>query len=212
VAVKLRPTVADLGDLAPDLKDLFQNLDPLIDESDNTLPEAAKFLRGAEPLLEALHVYLPQLNPILSFLNYQQQQVADFFMNGSSSLSASLGHLPGEGPRHYLRQYTFINSRSSGISTSRADYDRGNAYPAPNWYKRKRAFGIGESWDCKYNNPPGEQKEPKNNYPPCYVQPPMTWDGKRFPHLEQGGEVKPPPQGLDGNKPALADRPLDAKG
>ena len=199
VAQKLRPTVEDLGALAPDLKRLFVKLDPLIDESGETLPEAAKFLRGAGPVLESLNVYLQELNPILSFLNYEQQQVADFIMNGAGSLNANLGRLPGEGPRHYLRQFTIINSRSSGIATSRSDYDRGNAYPAPNYYKRKKAFGIGEAWDCKYNAPPGEQKDPKNNYPPCFVQPPQLYDGKYFPHLEKGVvRLKDEPGPLEG--------------
>jgi virulence factor Mce-like protein len=202
VARKLRPTVADVGTLAPDLKRLFRSLDPVIAESDRTLPEAAKFLRGAEPLLESLHTYLPQLNPVLSFLNYQQQQVADFITNGAGSLSGKLPALPGEGPRHYLRQYTLINGRSSGIATTRADYDRGNAYPAPNYYKRKKQFGIGESWDCNYTKTKGEKKDPENNDPPCAVQPPQTWDGKSFPHLEPPGEYKAPPEGGEGTKPA----------
>jgi ABC-type transporter Mla subunit MlaD len=202
VAYKLQPTVRDIGRLAPDLEDLFVKLDPLIAESGATLPEAAKFLEGAGPALASLHVYLRQLTPILSFLNYQQQQVADFIMNGAGSLSATLPSLPGEGPRHYLRQFTLINSRSSGVATTRPDYDRGNSYPSPNWYKRKKAFGIGEAWDCKPTG--GEKKEATNNQPPCFVQPPQLWDGKQFPHLEEGGELKEPPRGFDGTKPASA--------
>jgi len=208
VAVKLRPTVEDLGELAPDLKQLFIKLEPLIDESGDTLPEAAKFLRGAAPTLESLHIYLQELNPILSFLNYEQQQVADFFMNGSSSLNAKFAGVSGEGPRHYLRQFSLINSRSTGIATSRADYDRGNAYISPNWYKRKAVFGIGESFDCKGNktrNSPqvnretGEQKDPENNFPPCFIQPPQLYDGKYFPRIERGVvRLKEEPQGTEG--------------
>ena len=199
VAYKLQPTVRDVGKLAPDLRGMFRKMGPLIDESGRTLPEAAKFLDGAGPTLESVHAYLTQLNPILSFLNYQQQQVADFIMNGAGSLSASLGRLEGEGPRHYLRQFTLINSRSSGVATTRPSYDRGNSYPLPNYYKRKKAFGIGEAWDCK---PSGPQKEPKNNEPPCYVQAPQTWDGKMFPRLEPGNKEQDPPDNFDGTKPA----------
>ena len=200
VAYKLQPTIRDVGRLAPDLETMFRRLPTLIDESDTTLPEAAKFLDGAGPLLESLHVYLQQLNPVLSFLNYEQEQVADFIMNGGASMAGVLPSLPGEGPRHYLRQFSLINSRSSGIATTRPSYDRGNAYPAPNWYKRKGAFGIGESWDCKPTN--GEKKEPSNNEPPCFVQPPQTWDGKQFPRLEPGGKVVDKPQATEGTKPA----------
>jgi virulence factor Mce-like protein len=199
VAAKLRPTVEDLGALAPDLKQLFVKLDPLIDESGETLPEAAKFLRGVEPVLESLHVYLLQLNPVLSFFNYEQQQVADFIMNGAASLNAKFTGVSGEGPRHYLRQFSFINSRSQGIATARSDHDRGNSYPAPNYYKRKKAYGIGESWDCK-GNVGGEQKDPKNNYPPCYIQPPQLYDGNYFPHVDEGQvRLKPPPKGTEGS-------------
>ena len=127
VATDLRPTLHDLGRLAPDLKALFRNLDPLINESKRNLPPAARFIRGAEPLLEALHVYLPELNPVLSFLNYQQEQVADFIMTGSGTLNATLPPRPGEGPRHYLRGYTAINSRSVGIARTRPDYERANS-------------------------------------------------------------------------------------
>jgi ABC-type transporter Mla subunit MlaD len=187
VAYKLQPTIRDVGRLAPHLRDMFQKLDPLIGESDQTLPEAAKFLRGAGPLLSSLHVYLQELNPVLSFLNYEQQQVADFIMNGAGSLNATLQSLPGEGPRHYLRQFTLINSRSSALASTRPDYDRGNSYPAPNYYKRKKMFGIGEAWDCK---PRGEKKDPENNQPPCFQQPPQLFDGKHFPRLESGNAPK----------------------
>jgi ABC-type transporter Mla subunit MlaD len=200
VAYKLQPTIRDVGKLAPHLRSMFRGLDPLIDESGKTLPDGARFLQGAGPTLESLHAYLTQLNPILSFLNYEQQQVADFIMNGAGSLSASLGRLPGEGPRHYLRQFTLINSRSSGIATSRPTYDRGNSYPLPNYYKRKKAFGIGEAWDCKPSG--GAQKEPKNNEAPCYVQAPQSWDGRRFPRLDPGNHEQDPPQNFDGTQPA----------
>src|SRR3712207_166705 len=86
VARDLSPTLRDVGRLAPDLRALFRNLDPLIDESRRNLPAAARFIRGAEPVFEALHVYLPELNPVLSYLNYQSEQVSDFIMNGSGTL------------------------------------------------------------------------------------------------------------------------------
>ena len=201
VAIELRPTVHNVGRLAPDLKQLFQDLDPLIDESKETLPEAARFLRGAEPLFEALHVYLPELNPILSFLNFEQQQVADFLSNGGFALNASVPGLPGEGKRHYLRQFSITNSRALGIQRTRPEYDRGNAYPAPNYLKRARLTGgIQESFDCKPTN--GPKPEATNGSPPCFVQPESLWDGKQFPRLRRGdGALRRPPQGNDGRRP-----------
>jgi phospholipid/cholesterol/gamma-HCH transport system substrate-binding protein len=197
VAVKLRPTVRDVAALSPDLKRLFRDLNPLIDESRRTLPPAERFLRGAEPVFESLHVYLPELNPILNYLNYSQQQVADFFSNGAATLNATLEPVDNsEGPRHYLRQYTMIGSRAIGIATSRANHDRGNSYGAPNYLKRKPAFGITEAFDCKPTG--GTKPNPDGGTAPCFVQPKSVFDGGQFPRIDKGEqEVKPPPQGRD---------------
>ena len=201
VARDLRPTLHDVGRLAPDLKALFRNLGPLIRESKRNLPAAARFVRGAEPVFDALHVYLPELNPILSFLNYQQEQVADFIMTGSGTLAATLPPRAGEGPRHYLRGYTAINARSLGLNRTRPNYERANSYPAPNYLKRAKGLGIPESWDCKPAG--GEKKEPENGLPPCYEQPPQLWDNKKFPRLVKGGApLRPPPKGTAGTRPA----------
>jgi phospholipid/cholesterol/gamma-HCH transport system substrate-binding protein len=211
VATDLAPTLRDVGRLAPDLRRLFRNLDPLIDESERNLPAAARFLRGAEPVLEALHTYLPELNPILSFLNYEQAQVADFIMNGSTSSGDALPPFPGEGPRHYLRSYSATNSRSLGLNRTRPSYERGNAYPAPNYGARLRALGIAESFDCKpprpapapTNVPGGKRVDPADGQPPCFVQPQSLFDGRYFPRLGRGeAPVRDRPSGNVGTRPA----------
>ena len=200
VAIQLRPTIHDVGRLAPDLKQLFLDLDPLIDESEDTLPEAARFLRGAEPLFEALHVYLPELNPILSYLNYYQQQVADFIMNGGYALNAFVPGLPGEGPRHYLRQFSITNARSSGLAQTRPEYERGNTYIAPNYLNRARIVGgVPESFDCRPTK--GPKPEATNGSPPCLVQPASLWDGNQYPHVERGDGIRQPPKGNEGTRP-----------
>ncbi len=202
VARDLEPTLRDVGRLAPDLKALFRNLDPLIDQSPKTLPAAAKFLRGAEPLFEGLHPYLQELNPILSYLNFNRQQVADFITNGSGSLNATLKPLnETDGPRHYLRAYSAINSRGVGIARTRVSHDRGNAYPAPNYLRRARPLGIAEAFDCKPTG--GEKKDATNGEPPCFVAPRSLFDGGQFPtqgHNE--APVRPNPPGNLGSEPA----------
>ena len=81
-------------------------------------------------MFEGLHAYLPELNPILSFANFQQSQLSDFIMNGAGSLSATLPPInSSEGPRHYLRQFGAINARGLGLASKRPEYERGNAYP-----------------------------------------------------------------------------------
>jgi len=201
VADDLHPTLRDVGRLAPDLRRLFRNLDPLIDESERNLPAAADFIAGAEPVFEALHVYLPELNPILSFANFEQAQVADFITNGGGSLSATLPPIAGEGPRHYLRQFGVINSRGLGLNRTRPAYERANAYPGPNYLTRARALGIPEAFDCKPSK--GEVPETKNGEPPCYVAPLSLFDGRLFPRLERGfAPLRQPPPGTLGSRPA----------
>jgi virulence factor Mce-like protein len=198
----LRPTLRNVGRLAPNLESLFRDLDPLIDESPRTLPSAARFLAGAEPVFEALHIYLPELNPILSFANYEQAQLADFIMNGAGSFSGTLPGLSGEGPRHYLRQMSIIGSRSLGLNRTRPPYERGNAYPSANYVSRARPLGMYESFDCK---PTGGAEKPDatNGEPPCFVQPPSLWDGLRFPRLHRDkAPLVPGPRPYDGTEPA----------
>ena len=210
VARELRPTLVDLGRLAPDLRRLFQRLGPIISESGRTLPSAARFLRGAEPLFGALHAYLPELNPILSFANFEQKQVADFIMNGAGSLNATLPPLKGEGPRHYLRQFSISNARGVGVQTTRPVYERGNSYPAPNYLSRGKPLGAVEAFDCK-NTGRGEVPDANNSAPnqapPCFIQPKSLWDGKYFPRLGKGqAPLEPPPGEFEGTAPASPKR------
>ena len=201
VARDLAPTLRDVGRLAPDLKHLFRNLDPLIDESKRTLPAASRVLRGAEPLFESLHVYLPELNPIISYINFNQQTVADFLMNSSGTFGSTLPGLPGEGPRHYLRQMSLQGARSLGLRRIRPEYERGNAYPAPNYLNRAKALGIPESWDCKPSG--GEKRDPEDGQPPCFVAPKSLYDGRQFPRLGRGDSpLRPNPRGTLGTEPA----------
>jgi virulence factor Mce-like protein len=202
VARDLRPTLRDVGNLAPDLEALFRNLDPLIDEAPRTLPSAARFIAGAEPVFEALDPYLDELNPILSYLNFQQQQVADFITNGGGTLNATFPPLnEQEGPRHYLRAYSAINGRSLGIQRQRPSYDRGNSYPSPNYLRRARPLGITEAFDCK---PRGPRRDPEPGEPPCFLQPGSLYDGGVFTKLGRGeAPIRPNPPDKEGRRPAV---------
>ena len=227
VALQLRPTLRDLGKLAPDLEHLFRSLEPVIDESGKTLPEAEKFLRclnGSDPcdedpqgnkqpgVLESLYPYLEELNPILAYLNYYQAQVGAFFTNGVGSLFGTLAPInENEGPRHYLRQFGVTNARGLGIQTERQPWERANAYPSPNFYNRFRPLGTYEAFDCDATGE-GEVEEPITSppnltAPPCFIQPPQMWGGQQYPNVDKGDDrVREPPQGNEGTKPA---RPVD---
>lgn len=208
VADNLGPTLQDLGALSPDLRTLFSNLHPLINESGQTLPAGARTLHGLPPVLQGFNNFLPQLNPIVSYLGFQQPAVSDFISVGASGLNASLPPLnPGGEKRHYLRQFAIIDGHSLDLNQQRPQWDRGNAYLAPNAYARARAFGITESFDCAPTGgtKPNPSGSPQNgtDSPPCFVAPPSLWDFKKFPRLNPGeAPLVLPPQGNAGAGPA----------
>ena len=202
VARDLGPTVRDLGDLAPDLADLFDDVDALADVAPRTMPAAARFLRGAAPLFEGLHVFLPELNPILSYANFNAVGLAEFFTVGAAATAGTLPRRAGDGhPRHYLRQMGIINTRSLALNETRPPYERANAYIAPNAWLRMRPLGVLESFTCA---PAGGRKpQPTEGEPPCFVSPPSLWDGNLFPLVELGkAPLVRPPRGNEGTEPA----------
>ena len=210
VADDLAPTIRDVSALAPDLEQLFVDLRRVIPTAVRDLPEAQRFLRGASPTLEGLHVFLQELNPILSFANFNQQVLAGFVTNGSLAFNIDLDK-PGEAEDgvfdYVLQQFGVINNTSLSLNRTRPPYDIGNAYIEPNNYKRALPLGAPESMDCKVRG--GEQKnpDPANKLTPCFVEPPSLWDNNLFPLVEQGKSPNiPAPQGTEGRKPADPDR------
>ena len=205
----LGPTIRDLGDLSPDLEGLFRDLDPLIEASVKGVPDLERFLRGGEPLFEATHVFLPELNPILSLLSFHQATVAGFISNGGANLSGDFG-----GGERVQAQVGIINPNSfQGGPTERPPTERGNAYPSPNLLSRVVTLGMFESFDCKPSG--GEQKDAddavgtppplkdREKSPPCFVQPPSLYSGKRFNFLEKGkAPSRHAPRGTEGRVPA----------
>ena len=112
VADDLGPTVRDLGNLAPDLKTLFIKLKPVIKAAPTDLPQGARVLRGARPVFDALHVFLPEFNPILSYLNYDQTAVASFITDSGPALTYRIN---GDPASHMLPQFGVINGRSLNL-------------------------------------------------------------------------------------------------
>jgi phospholipid/cholesterol/gamma-HCH transport system substrate-binding protein len=192
VADDLGPTVEDVAALAPDLRQLFRDLDPLIVASRRNSPDLHRVLRGASPLVDALHPFFQELNPFLSFANYDQVFLSTFISHGAYATGAALPPLPGTSRRHYLRAYGPINERSLSLNQTRPKYDRGNAYPAPQTYTRAQTLGFLEVFDCSHVG--GQVEEPVDRgagpsheeYPVCYEQPPFTYNGKHYPRLGRG--------------------------
>ena len=208
-AVDLAPTLRDLAELSPDLEALFSDVDPLVDASETGVPAAERFIRGAEPLLESTHTFQSELNPILAYLGFARQQVADFITTGGAALAGNEegGYsvtTPG-GEEHYLPQSAIIDSRSLRRRTSRPSWERANSYIAPNAYARAISLGVLESFDCR---PAGGEKRDASGSgedaaPPCFVAPPSLFQDQKYPRLRRGqAPLVPAPQGREGTRPA----------
>jgi phospholipid/cholesterol/gamma-HCH transport system substrate-binding protein len=203
----LAPTLRDLGALSPDLEHLFNHIHPLVRASKTGVPAATRFLKGAEPVLEATHVFMPELNPILSYLSFSQVQLAQFISVGAAALAGNGqgGYQRASGEEHYLPQVAIIDGRSMGRRTSRPVWDRGNSYVAPNAYDRAVPLGAIEAFDCK---PVGGRRRNASGSgetaaPPCFEAPPFLWDRKKFPRLTRGkAPFVPAPTGREGTRPA----------
>jgi phospholipid/cholesterol/gamma-HCH transport system substrate-binding protein len=210
VADDLGPTVRDLGALAPDLETFFRKLPPVIESSKTDLPAAADFLRGARPVFQGLHVFLPQLNPILSYWNFDQDRIAHFLSAGAAAFHYNVAPQVNGIPGYTLAQFAINNAESVQLRTERPSNDRGNAYLAPNNYNRAPRFGIEETFDCKPSG--GEVPNPSDDgftqIPPCFVQPRSLYDNHFFPTLNKGEVyLKKSPRGtVNGTAPANPNR------
>jgi phospholipid/cholesterol/gamma-HCH transport system substrate-binding protein len=208
-AADLAPTLRDLGDLSPDLVALFNDVDPLVDASETGVPAAERFIRGAEPVLESTHTFASELNPILAYLSFARQQVADFITTGGAALGGNeeggyAVSTPG-GEEHYLPQSAIIDGRSLKRRTTRPFWERANSYIAPNAYARAISLGAIESFDCRPAG--GEVPDPSGSgesaAPPCFVAPPSLFQNQKYPVLRRGqAPLVPAPQGREGTRPA----------
>lgn len=204
----LGPTLRDLGALSPDLEQLFGDIQPLTDAARSGAPAAQHVLEGARPLLGAVHGFMPELNPILSYLAYSQQQIGQFLAIGGGALAGNGegGYLGGNtSAEHYLPQAAVIDSRSLQRRTKRPSWDRGNAYVAPNTYPRAISLGSIESFDCKPAG--GEQPDASGSgqtaAPPCFVAPKQLYQRQQYPRLERGKALAvPSPRGREGTERA----------
>src|SRR3954465_769188 len=198
VADDLGPTVRDLGALAPDLETFFRRLPPVIRDSNTDLPAAAKFIRGAIPVFKGLHVFLPQLNPILSYWNFDQDRIAHFLSANPVADHYNVAPQANGIPGYALGQFGINSEESIMLRTERPQHERGNAYLAPNAYNRAVPLGAIESFDCK---PEGrETPDPVDTGfeqdAPCFIAPKQLYDNRKFPHLIKGKvRLKAAPRG-----------------
>jgi virulence factor Mce-like protein len=211
-ARRLGPTFRDIGLLAPDLEQFFRDLNPLIAESGRTLPAGARFLRGARRPLGALHTWLQEFNPILSWANFDQAMLASFINVGGPGLHFKPGsQTTGKGPLKgkpegspaglsALAQFGLNNQRTLQMYPTRQHWDVSNAYQEPNAYTRSYPLGSIEAWDCGPIG--GERREPAEGRIPCFNEPDSLWDRNKFPRITRGkAPIRPAPKGMQGTRP-----------
>jgi hypothetical protein len=183
-------------------------------------------LRGASPLVDAAHVFFPELNPILSYFNFRQLTIAGFLSNAGPDLNGFWG-----GANRGQEQIGLIDQRSfeahytqgncppvlpPAASCGRPQYERANAYMAPNALMRGIPLGIYESFDCKptggnrvnpvdEGTPGGTPKQP-----PCFVEPPSLYDNRKYNRIQKGRAPKiDGPKQREGRTPAVDPNPND---
>ncbi len=205
----LAPTLRDVSTLSPDLEKLFRAVGPLVAASRAGVPAAQRLLEGVQPLLESAHVFLPELNPVLSYLSFSRAQVATFLAPGGSALGGNgaggYGSGSGKFTEHYLPQSAIIDSRSLQRRDTRPFWERANSYLAPNSWERSIGLGAIEAFDCGPAG--GERKNPSGSAgtaaPPCFVAPPLLFQHQQYPRLRKGhAPIVPAPRGRQGLSPA----------
>ncbi len=193
----LGPAVRDLADLSPDLEGLFRDLPGLVRAGRRGLPALTDVVAATEPFAEAAHVFLPELNPILSEFNFHQATIAGFITNGDADLAGIWG-----GNRVQTQIGLIDPDKILKTFVTEEDYTRGNTYLQPNSLTRGIALGGYESFHC-----PGGKELPNADdaelLPPCFVTPPSLLTGKQFITLGKGqAPYREPPKQLEGNTSA----------
>ncbi len=184
VAQKLKPTLAAVNQLSPNLRTLFVKLGPLVTVSQTGLPATERILKGLGPntMLDQLGPFLEQLNPILDWIGGHQQLTSDFITNSAASDFARTTSFGGTGTGHYLRQFGPSGPETLSFAANRDADNRGNNYPSSLWLSQ--IFNAGgkfpgdwglPSWDCR--NTGGDHPStsgngaPGSEHPACWTQP-----------------------------------------
>jgi len=208
VARDLVPTLRATRRLAPDLRLFFGNLNTLITVSKKGLPALTQVLRGANPLLAQLGPFLQELNPILSYLEYNQALFTNFFSAGISGVADTEASTNASGVRdesgnvigHYLRQFGPAGPESLAAYPNRLPSHRGNPYilgtQLASDYSGKKGVEIPFPQDDCNNTGgpvPNNDSGPPAGHPACWLAPDIVFGGKqqgKFPHVDAANYAK----------------------
>ncbi|HWK25723.1 MAG TPA: MlaD family protein [Solirubrobacter sp.] len=148
-ARELSPTLADLGDIAPDLRNALEQLKPLIAASAKGFPAAEQTLEDLRPLLAQLSPATDQLTPALAFLGDYKRELTAFFANTAAATQASD---PTTG-LHYLRTSNPLNPENLAVYPKRLPTNRPNAYRQPGTFTElPGGLSVYEDRQCTAGN------------------------------------------------------------
>ncbi len=123
-----------------DARAIVNNLEPMLDKADRGLPATDEFLKLAQPTLAQLDPFLRNLNPVLQFVGYYQQEITAFAANDAAASQAQFTPSnPKSGQTesgHYLRAFVSLTPDNLAYYPNKSVKTRSNAYPRPGWMAR----------------------------------------------------------------------------
>jgi phospholipid/cholesterol/gamma-HCH transport system substrate-binding protein len=179
VAPLVRPALAELITLSPEIQGLMRDIGPVITASTSGLPAVTRIVEATGPFVDQVLATARQVIPQIDLTKVYATPLAASFANIAAAYEATVPL--GDGSRvHYLRNI-IINTSETPLATRehRLGTSRHNPYPAPDILNGVGHGGIAAS-DCRNTSNPGF-----GDAPPCHLQPPLSFAGKLsyFPQL-----------------------------
>jgi virulence factor Mce-like protein len=179
VAPLVRPALAELITLSPQIQGLMHDIGPVIGASKSGLPAVTQIVKATGPFVDQVLATARQVTPQIDLTKMYATPLAASFANIAAAYEATVPL--GDGTRvHYLRNIIASTSQTPlATQEHRLGNSRHNPYPAPDVLNGVGHGGIAAS-DCRNTSNPGFGAAP-----PCHVQPPLSFAGKTsyFPQL-----------------------------
>jgi virulence factor Mce-like protein len=182
-APRVAPALDALSALAPQLTSLFDELGPVLRAGRRGLPALSSVLRATHSGLRRFYPTSRELIPLLALFARTRPALA---------ILANVANIAGTyvGPGGVVVEYgsgvpTFWNETISGWK-SKLPTNRQNPYPKPPYGLLDTGrIGVLKSYDCRHLGNPLYLPPTGLGAPPCILQGPWTFDGKRafYPRL-----------------------------
>jgi virulence factor Mce-like protein len=188
VAPLVAPALGQLEQAAPQLRGLFAALPSTLAGGDRDLPAVGKIVSAAGKAFRQFYPTSRELIPFMKLFASDGQIVRVLANVGSTLGGTYVG--PGGMVLDYLNAVpTFWNESVSGW-THKLPTNRQNPYPqSPQTLLETGKIGVLKSYDCRNVNNPEWLPPTGPGAPPCILQGPFTFNGKKayYPHLTLAG-------------------------